>query len=176
MTFDAQYLLKSMTQRPGIYQMMDADGAVLYVGKAKNLKNRVGSYFRKSGLSTKTIALVKRIAQVDVTVTETETEALILEHNLIKQYRPPFNILMRDDKSYPYIFLSDEKWPPGLSPWSKKRPKAYILDPFPVCMQCARVWVSCKKHLGFGSVKMCFLKIVHAPACSIKLNAALRPV
>ena len=131
MTFDAQYLLKSMTQRPGIYQMMDADGAVLYVGKAKNLKNRVGSYFRKSGLSTKTIALVKRIAQVDVTVTETETEALILEHNLIKQYRPPFNILMRDDKSYPYIFLSDEKWPRLAFHRGPKKAKGIYFGPFP---------------------------------------------
>ena len=79
--------------------MLDGEGGVLYVGKAKNLKKRVASYFRKSGLPVKTAALVKRILQIDVTVTETETEALILEHNLIKQYRPPFNILMRDDKS-----------------------------------------------------------------------------
>lgn len=131
MAFDAQSLLKSMTQRPGIYQMMDAEGTVLYVGKAKNLKNRVGSYFRKSGLSTKTIALVKRIAQIDVTVTETETEALILEHNLIKQYRPPFNILMRDDKSYPYIFLSDEKWPRLAFHRGPKKAKGSYFGPFP---------------------------------------------
>ena len=112
MVFDSKTFLKSLTQRPGIYQMLDADGAVLYVGKAKKLKNRVASYFRKSGLSLKTQALVKRIADIEVTVTETEIEALILEHNLIKQYRPPFNILMRDDKSYPYIFLSDrDQWP-----------------------------------------------------------------
>ena len=131
MAFDARSLLKSMTQRPGIYQMMDADGAVLYVGKAKNLKNRVSSYFRKSGLSPKTAALVKRIAQVDVTVTETETEALILEHNLIKQYRPPFNILMRDDKSYPYIFLSDEKWPRLAFHRGPKKAKGMYFGPFP---------------------------------------------
>ena len=131
MAFDAQSLLKSMTQRPGIYQMMDADGAVLYVGKAKNLKNRVSSYFRKSGLSPKTAALVKRIAQVDVTVTETETEALILEHNLIKQYRPPFNILMRDDKSYPYIFMSDEKWPRLAFHRGPKKAKGQYFGPFP---------------------------------------------
>ena len=107
MAFDFDSFLKSLTQRPGIYQMLDAEGVVLYVGKAKKLKNRVSSYFRTSGLSLKTQALVKRIADIEVTVTETETEALILEHNLIKQSRPPFNILMRDDKSYPYIFLSD---------------------------------------------------------------------
>ena len=99
MAFDYQSFLKSLTLRPGIYQMFDAEGKILYVGKAKNLKNRVSSYFRKTGLTAKTAALVKRIAKIDVTVTETETEALILEHNLIKQYHPPYNILMRDDKS-----------------------------------------------------------------------------
>ena len=112
MAFDSNSFLKSQTQRPGIYQMLDDERQVLYVGKAKNLKNRLASYFRTSGLNLKTAALVKRIESIDVTVTETETEALILEHNLIKEYRPPFNILMRDDKSYPYIFLSDkDRWP-----------------------------------------------------------------
>ena len=105
---------------------------MLYVGKAKNLKKRVASYFRKSGLSVKTAALVKRILQIDVTVTETETEALILEHNLIKQYRPPFNILMRDDKSYPYIFLSDkDTWPRLSFHRGPKKAKGTYFGPFP---------------------------------------------
>ena len=112
--------------------MLDGEGQVLYVGKAKNLKKRVTSYFRKTGLTAKTAALVKRIVQVDVTVTETETEALILEHNLIKQYRPPFNILMRDDKSYPYIFLSDkDRWPRLALHRGPKRAKGTYFGPFP---------------------------------------------
>ncbi|MDG0969485.1 MAG: excinuclease ABC subunit UvrC [Porticoccaceae bacterium] len=132
MAFDHQTFLKSLTQRPGIYQMLDADDQVLYVGKAKNLKNRVSSYFRKTGLTAKTAALVKRIVQIDVTVTETETEALILEHNLIKQYRPPFNILMRDDKSYPYIFLSDkDDWPRLAFHRGPKKAKGTYFGPFP---------------------------------------------
>ena len=132
MTFDSQSFLKSLTQRPGIYQMLDAEGSVLYVGKAKKLKNRVSSYFRKSGLSLKTQALVKRIADIEVTVTETEIEALILEHNLIKQYRPPFNILMRDDKSYPYIFLSDrDQWPRLSFHRGPKKVKGTYFGPFP---------------------------------------------
>ena len=132
MTFDHQSFLKSLTQRPGIYQMLDGDGEVLYVGKAKNLKNRVSSYFRSTGLTTKTAALVKRIISIDVTVTETETEALILEHNLIKQYRPPFNILMRDDKSYPYIFLSDkDRWPRLSFHRGPKKAKGTYFGPFP---------------------------------------------
>ncbi|MBT3528682.1 MAG: excinuclease ABC subunit UvrC [Porticoccaceae bacterium] len=132
MAFDHQSFLKSLTQRPGIYQMLDGEGQVLYVGKAKNLKKRVTSYFRKTGLTAKTAALVKRIDQVDVTVTETETEALILEHNLIKQYRPPFNILMRDDKSYPYIFLSDkDRWPRLALHRGPKKAKGTYFGPFP---------------------------------------------
>ena len=132
MPFDHQTFVKSLTQRPGIYQMLDGEGGVLYVGKAKNLKRRVASYFRKSGLPVKTAALVKRILQIDVTVTETETEALILEHNLIKQYRPPFNILMRDDKSYPYIFLSDkDTWPRLSFHRGPKKAKGTYFGPFP---------------------------------------------
>ena len=132
MAFDHQSFLKSLTQRPGIYQMLDGEGQVLYVGKAKNLKNRVSSYFRNTGLTVKTAALVKRIISIDVTVTETETEALILEHNLIKQYRPPFNILMRDDKSYPYIFLSDkDRWPRLSFHRGPKKAKGTYFGPFP---------------------------------------------
>ena len=132
MAFDCKPFLKSLTQRPGIYQMFNAEGEILYVGKAKNLKNRVSSYFRSTGLTPKTAALVKRIAQIDVTVTETETEALILEHNLIKQNRPPYNILMRDDKSYPYIFLSDQdKWPRLAFHRGAKKAKGTYFGPFP---------------------------------------------
>lgn len=132
MVFDHKTFLKSLTQRPGVYQMLNEKGEVLYVGKAKNLKKRVGSYFRKTGLSGKTMALVGRIADMQVTVTETETEALLLEQNLIKQYKPPFNILMRDDKSYPYIFLSDKDTFPRLAfHRGPKKAKGSYFGPFP---------------------------------------------
>ena len=110
--FDHKAFLKNLTSRPGVYQMYDVDGKLLYVGKARNLKNRVGSYFRASGLTEKTMALVARIADIQVTVTSTEVDALLLEHNLIKNEQPPYNILLRDDKSYPYIYLSlEDKFP-----------------------------------------------------------------
>jgi excinuclease ABC subunit C len=113
--FDHVTFLKSVTQKPGIYQMYDASGDILYTGKAKNLKNRLASYFRQQGLAIKTSALVAKIASIQVTVTNTEVEALLLEHNLIKQQRPPYNILLRDDKSYPYIYLSTEHEFPRLT-------------------------------------------------------------
>lgn len=132
MAFASKSFIDSLTQRAGTYQMMDSDGAVLYVGKAKNLKKRVSSYFRKSGISAKTRALVKRIEDIDITVTETETEALILEQNLIKKHRPAFNILMRDDKSYPYILLTDkDQWPRLSFHRGPKKQKGTYFGPYP---------------------------------------------
>ena len=131
-SFDAQSFLKGLTQRPGIYQMLGENGAVLYIGKAKNLRKRVASYFSKTSLSIKTQALVNRIITIDVTVTQTEIEALLLEQNLIKKNLPPYNILLRDDKSYPYIFLSDQDEYPQLAfhRGSKRRLGSYF-GPFP---------------------------------------------
>ena len=106
--FDAKAFLKTVTSQPGVYRMYDAGGTVIYVGKAKDLKKRLSSYFRSNLASRKTEALVAQIQQIDVTVTHTETEALLLEHNYIKLYQPRYNVLLRDDKSYPFIFLSGE--------------------------------------------------------------------
>lgn len=101
------------------------------MGKAKNLKKRLASYFRKTGLAPKTAALVARIAQVETTITANETEALLLEQNLIKEWRPPYNILLRDDKSYPYVFLSDGEFPRlGIHRGAKKAKGRYF-GPYP---------------------------------------------
>ncbi|MDO8862385.1 excinuclease ABC subunit UvrC [Haliea sp. E1-2-M8] len=130
--FDFESFLKQLTTRPGVYQMYDAEGTLLYVGKARNLRVRVSSYFRASGLTTKTMALVARIADIQVTVTSTEVDALLLEHNLIKSHRPPYNILLRDDKSFPYIFLSTEDEFPRLSLHrGTKRRKGTYFGPYP---------------------------------------------
>jgi len=131
LSFDSNTFLKSLTSLPGIYQMYDEPGNILYVGKAKNLKNRVSSYFRSRALSPKTQALVSRISSIEVTVTATEAEALILEHNLIKQQHPPYNILLRDDKSYPYIFVSDHEWPRIGFHRGVKKKKGQYFGPFP---------------------------------------------
>ena len=111
--------------------MLDTAGEVLYVGKAKNLKNRVGSYFRSKQQSPKTAALVEKIRSIEVTVTHSETEALLLEQTLIKSLKPPFNILLRDDKSYPYIYLSKQEFPRlAYHRGSKKLPGRFF-GPFP---------------------------------------------
>ena len=131
-TFDHKNFLKNTSSRPGVYRMLDEEGEVLYVGKAKNLKKRLGSYFRGSGLDNKTIALVNRIQDIEITITSSETEALLLEQNLIKDKRPPYNILLRDDKSYPYIYLSSQDEFPRLAfHRGAKKKKGRYFGPFP---------------------------------------------
>ncbi|MEE8108160.1 MAG: GIY-YIG nuclease family protein, partial [Gammaproteobacteria bacterium] len=113
--FDAQPFLARLTGKPGIYRMLGADDEVLYVGKARNLKRRVSSYFQGRAQSAKTLRMLREIRDVDVTMTATETEALLLEYNLIKKFQPRFNVLLRDDKSFPYIHISTDHAFPRLS-------------------------------------------------------------
>ncbi len=129
--FDAKAFLSTVTSQPGVYRMYDATGTVIYVGKAKDLKKRLASYFRQQVSSRKTETLVKNIAQIDVTVTHSETEALLLEHNYIKLYQPRYNVLLRDDKSYPLIFLSADTHPRLAVHRGAKHAKGEYFGPFP---------------------------------------------
>lgn len=130
--FDHKHFLAHLSSRPGVYRMLNGAGEVIYVGKARNLKNRVGSYFRASGLSSKTLAMVNKIQSIETTITNSETEALLLEQTLIKNHRPPYNIQLRDDKSYPYILLtSDDEYPRlGFYRGSRKRSGRFF-GPYP---------------------------------------------
>ena len=130
--FDGKSFARRLTDRPGVYRMFDRGGTVIYVGKARNLKRRVSSYFNRSLTDRKTIALVSQIRQIEVTITHTEAEALILENNLIKELKPRYNVLLRDDKSYPYIYLSKHQEFPRLAVYrgSRKGPGRFF-GPFP---------------------------------------------
>ncbi|TVP78785.1 excinuclease ABC subunit UvrC [Thioalkalivibrio sp.] len=130
--FDHKAFLKTCTPAPGVYQMLDDAGTVLYVGKANSLRKRIASYFRTAGeRSPKTRAMVAQIADIRVAVTQTEAEALLLEANLIKRHRPRYNILLRDDKSYPYIFVSNHDYPRlGFHRGTRKKGVRYF-GPYP---------------------------------------------
>lgn len=129
--FDADSFLKGLTQRPGVYRMLDSSDTVIYVGKAKNLKKRVSSYFRKTGLSIKNKVMVSQIAKIETSVTHTENEALILENNLIKELMPRYNILLRDDKSYPYLYISADAFPRLSLHRGAKRKQGRYFGPYP---------------------------------------------
>ena len=130
--FDAKEYVGSLPRRPGVYRMYGAEHELLYVGKARNLKDRVGTYFNPSNVSPKVQALVQQIAAIEVTVTNSETEALLLEYNLIKEHKPRFNVVLRDDKSFPYIHLESEHAYPRLAFYRGARnlPGRYF-GPFP---------------------------------------------
>ncbi|MDO4676635.1 MAG: excinuclease ABC subunit UvrC [Anaerobiospirillum succiniciproducens] len=130
--FDSKAFLKTVPNRPGCYRMYDLRNQVIYVGKAKDLKKRLSSYFLKQDQGVKTRVLVSHIAHIEFTVTFYESEALILENELIKKYQPHFNILLRDDKSYPYILLTTQHEHPGIYYHRGARRKAgEYFGPFP---------------------------------------------
>ncbi len=130
--FDAKSFVDSLPARPGVYRMLDSQSEVLYVGKARNLKSRVGSYFQPSNVHPKVQALVAKTCRMEVTITNSDTEALLLEFNLIKKHRPRFNVVLRDDKSFPFVHLETDHQFPRLAFYrgSRKEPGRFF-GPYP---------------------------------------------
>ncbi len=129
--FDSKQFLTTVPHKPGVYRMLGVDDKILYVGKAKDLKNRVSSYFRSNLVNSRIWSMVKQIQDIRITITDTEAEALLLESNLIKKHRPRYNILLRDDKSYPYIYVSQHKYPRVQFHRGGKQSKGQYFGPYP---------------------------------------------
>ncbi|HET9818085.1 MAG TPA: excinuclease ABC subunit UvrC [Rhodanobacteraceae bacterium] len=129
--FDGKAFVRTLTTSPGVYRMFGEGDALLYVGKASNLRKRVGSYFLKPQLEPRIASMVSQIARIEVTLTRTEGEALLLEAQLIKSLKPRYNIMLRDDKSYPYIFVSEDAFPRIVFHRGAKREKGRYFGPYP---------------------------------------------
>jgi excinuclease ABC subunit C len=143
--FDAKSFVEALPNRPGVYRMLDAQGTILYVGKARKLKSRVGSYFQPSNVQPKVQALVAKTANMEVTITNSDTEALLLEFNLIKKHRPRFNVVLRDDKSFPYLHFETAHDFPRLSFYRGSRKEAgRFFGPYPSAGAVRETCSSCK--------------------------------
>lgn len=174
-TFDSEAFLNSVTEQAGVYRMYNAVQVVIYVGKAKQLKKRLTSYFRKDVGSVKTKALVKQICAIDVTVTHTEGEALILENNYIKKYQPKYNILLRDDKSYPYLLITNHKHPKLSLHRGGKKTKGDYFGPYPTV---GAVWESLRLMQKIFPIRQCedsYYKARSRPCLQYQLGRCLAP-
>ncbi|MBQ7879196.1 MAG: GIY-YIG nuclease family protein, partial [Clostridia bacterium] len=165
-----QEKLKLLPDNPGVYIMLDKDGAVIYVGKARVLKNRVRQYFHSSAKSEKVMAMVEHIADFSYIITQTEVDALALENNLIKKYKPKYNILLKDDKTYPYIKVHTQEPFPRVSITRKIKKDGRYFGPFMGGVRCgdlldiiASVYNvrTCTTAIGEKPKKPCLMHHLH---------------
>ncbi|MGC1181782.1 excinuclease ABC subunit UvrC [Legionella sp.] len=169
--------LSKLPNAPGIYRMLDAQGTVLYVGKASHLKKRVASYFNKQNTGIKTRSLVSQIASIEISVTRSETEALLLESNLIKALRPKYNVLLRDDKSYPYIHLSNHPNFPRIESYrSKKKPlSGNFFGPYPSVTVVKETIVTIQKVFKIRNCSDSFFNARSRPCLQYEIKRCTAP-
>lgn len=169
--------LSNLPHEPGIYRMLDKSGVVLYVGKASNLKKRVSSYFNKQLSGVKNRALVSQIESIEISVTLSETEALLLESNLIKALRPKYNVLMRDDKSYPYIHLSNHIEFPRIESYrSKKKPlNGEFFGPYPSASAVKETIITIQKVFKIRNCRDSYFKARSRPCLQYQIKRCTAP-
>ncbi len=169
--------LATLPNLPGVYKMLGVDGELLYVGKAKNLKNRVTTYFAKTVEHPKTRALVARIRNIETLITRSETEALLLEQNLIKEHKPPYNIMLRDDKSYLYIFISADQPYPRLAAGRGKRnhQAGKFFGPYPSAAAAREVLVMLAKMFMVRSCENTFFAQRTRPCLEYQIKRCRAP-
>ena len=172
-----KHLIKRLPNLPGVYKMLGKNGDILYVGKAKSLKSRVNSYFAKTIDHPKTRALVARIHNIETIITRSETEALLLEQNLIKEYRPPYNVLLRDDKSYLYVFISADKPYPRLAYGRGKgnHQKGRFFGPFPSAHAAKETLVLMQKMFQMRQCTNTFFKQRKRPCLEYQIKRCRAP-
>ena len=175
--FNPKSFLKTLTSRPGVYRMIDSKGQVIYVGKARNLRKRVGSYFTAGRQNLpRTQVMVRAIADIQVTVTHTENEALLLENNLIKELRPRYNVWFRDDKSYPYIYLSSDQTYPRLSYYrGARRGKGRYFGPYPGAGAAKKTLNLIQKLFQLRSCKDSFFANRNRPCLQYQIKRCTAP-
>ena len=167
--------LENLSRESGVYKMLDKSGKVIYVGKAKNLKNRVSNYFAKSNRDEKTQLLQKNIDDFSIIITKTETQALLLENDLIKQFKPKYNILLKDSKSYPYIYISNDKHP-RLGMFRGKKNKDYhYFGPYPSKYAARDALVLLKKIFKVRQCSNSFYRARSRPCLEYQIGLCSAP-
>ncbi|MDH2273286.1 excinuclease ABC subunit UvrC [Moraxella porci] len=179
-TADKKQRLKALVQAlpnlPGVYKMLNKSGEILYVGKAKSLRNRVNSYFAKTIEHPKTQALVQRIDDIEIIITRSETEALLLEQNLIKNHRPPYNIILRDDKSYLYIYVSTDKFPRlGIGRGKGNHVQGRFFGPYPSAHSAKESLLLMQKLFMLRSCTNSFFKLRKRPCLEYQIKRCKAP-
>ncbi len=174
-SFDSRAFLSQLTTHPGVYRMYGGADELLYVGKARNLKKRVGQYFLRASGDPRIESMVSQIRRIDITVTRTEDEALILENNLIKEFGPRYNVMYRDDKSYPYVRFSSHAYPRISYYRGAKSPGDRYFGPFPSASAVRETLYTLQKLFRLRPCRDSFLRTASGPACSTRSSVARRP-